>query len=1692
MKNIEILVKIMQQLNGGQKVSHQDISALHGFGAMSFLLRDWTRNDDWAASEKTNFPYMEELDKQLHILSNRLQVQYQSLQNDIRSAVLTSYFTPKEIVDSLCLSIARLAAAQQVKVENILDPAAGTGRFIPVLRQYFSNAHIDAIEKNAISALIAREEVADVTDCLVYHNEYQNLPYNRQYDLIISNIPFAKTKIVDAKAPKGVKPFMDTVHGFYFAKSMALLRPGGYLAFVTTTGIMDNSSHQELRQYMMQNSNLITAVRLPNNVFAAENTKVTTDIIILQKQESKAKKQITAKEQLFISNPAADLFSHTAQINPYYLTYADNICGDIIVGNQYGGDGCTVESNKELSVISENIVSILDKDFCAYAGALYQQSVLSTPSVEPDERNFSDKIQYSQSTITLAPWEKVGDYVIREENGHFFFLEVLDTISLSTKECSYREVSANQLIPDDFSNKERLFYLLIKLRETATRILDVRGLDDAETERLTGFLNRYYDEIRTRITIPLTEFLRKTQYNDSLLKALEIQNETGYQKAHIFQLEENLQITYRTSNVHDAIIYSYNQTGQIDASLCSEVLQVSQSQFIRESLEKGYLMYDITEQKLCLPNALKSGNILEKISDHNRLLSSSKPDFLTDDQICKQLAVLEKVLPAKVPIENIRPQLGEILFPQEIYQSFWAWYLKPGAPQVAMNSIALKYHPQRGYKVLLANNIQYEANAKLALRLRGRARFSGIDMMEAIMNGDNKFFTYKDDNGAVKPDYAANNAFVQIKEQVRVKWQEYYMQRPEIRELIENTYYRSVAFLPKKPDGHLLKHDELTAQAITPYPYQLDGVSMILENNGGLEQQPTGGGKTITMITAAMKLKQCGIVKKPMICALIANVEEIYKTAIRLYPDAKILYADKKQFKNTQDFFARVALNNWDLVIITHPMLSKIAQHKETVLEILNEELQFIEDEIAFLKQIDSIDMESRLTKRELKGLEVRKENKKAEIQKWLAYTRDSTLDILQLGIDHIMVDEAHYFKNLSYSTRHRNIAGLNPQGSTRAGLLYMHIRAIRNRYYNGDDKGLTFVTATPIQNYVAEQYTLDRLFNMKRLKEAGFPHFDAYMHTFFDVNQAIELSVTNQFVTRTRIRGYVKLDLLRKMAREYTHIVTREEMEHHAKKLPKKHIHHIRVPRNEEQKQYLYDILEFAGSGDRTMIQRNPGKNEADGAEMLLAATYANLAALDMRLIDPDVYSDYGEKSHPTKIGELCKNVSMIYQQEKQKRGTQLIFCNEGVPGGQNFNLYEEIKAVLVNQYNIPGEEIRFIHDYKTDESREKLRDAVNAGRVRIVLGSVQKLGTGINFQERLKAGHLLDIPWRPCDYDQCIGRIERPGNLYENVDIFFYSTLETPDATRYEILNNKKKFIDQISNCIAFEGNTISETETDPNDIDYNKMMAIVTGNKTLLTLVDAQEQYNQVSATLYYKMLDINNAKRAIAENQQLVEQYSNRVTRIQNALTLIGDTMPTLDSNIIYTTPDKKSLKAKEFGEYVLAMVEADKIRSVVTLATFGDKFITQLVPANDSHHKYRIQASVLGDDGNPVFTITHNRGEIAKNPKTIGENPIKAILNIPIALQLNNDKLSLYTSNLKDAQHKLQQLDPNQLAALQKQQVSLAQQVNALKNRLKTEQQSLIDANNRIRYQDIKDITFTEAETLQQEGRSLQKEHKVIM
>ncbi|WP_289198922.1 hypothetical protein [Bacteroides acidifaciens] len=1700
MQSIVKLLTILKKVNVGEALDKQEVLDLNGFGSMSFLLRDWDHVEKWGDAEKSAFKYMPELKEQLRLFSDRKSIRYESIQQDMRNAVLSSYYTPPEIVSALTTVLGTFPLKTGEKIESILEPSAGSGRFVEPLHTQFPDASIVAIEKNSIAAVIAQEYGKQVSDQVkLYNNVYENLPYTNKYDLIISNIPFARIKVVDPQGPKSVQQFANSVHEFYFAKSLELLRPGGVLAFITTTGIMDNAVHSALREHLVRNANLISALRLPDNVFSSENTRVATDILFMQKTAA-PKRRLLEHEKLFLQSPTVDLFSSEVPVNPYYLTYNRNILGEMRAGNQYGSGSTVVDTRGDIRKVADDLKEILAESTSLYAKTFYSQFVqLDNQIISPEPVEESVSIEESQphytpSEVFLTADERVGNYVLREEEGHRFYLEVQEQFDKSSVGYPYRELSPDICIAGDFTEKERLMYLLVKLRQSSMQVLQSKAQNQSQQEidALLATLNSCYDELVERTSMSLTEFLQRSRYADvdvSFLASLELYENGRYYKADIFQKKFIEKEVYRTNDILDAILYTYNKKGRIEATFCAEILQMDMADFTRQALDKGYLRYDIASETLCLPNAFLSGDIRQKIAAHNNVLGGVKPDFLTDDQVRRQLSELDAVKPAKVPIENIRPQLGEMMFSPELYRDFWAMFLGwELESSVTKNDIQIERNPSGRYKVLIRKSRVHEVDAKLQIRLRGKSLFTGVDMMEAMLNNEIKYFSFKTPEGRIEPDYAANRQFVRTKEYVKVRWQEFYMTDTEARQHIEKAYNDRIAFLPRKADGQYIRCDEVKAAGITPYPYQLDGVAMLVENNGGLEQQPTGGGKTLTMLMTAMRLKQCGVAQKPMICGLIANIEEIYQTAKRIYPNAKILYADNSAFRDTRAFLAKIANNDWDLVLMSHSQLTRIPQHRDTVIEILCEEQQFIEDEIRFMKSIqaaDQIGLDSRLTKRELKGLEVRKANKEAEIKRWLSLSDTTSLDIIKLGIDHIMIDEAHMFKNLAYSTRHRNIAGLNPTGSARAGLLYMNIRAIRNHYYNGEDKGLTFVTATPIQNYVAEQYTLDRFFNMKRLKKNGISNFDAYMHTFFDVSQAIELSVTNQFVTRTRIRGYIKLDMLRKMAREYTHIVTRDDMVQYTQNLPKKLIHHVQIPRNEEQKQYLYDLLEFAGSGDRNMIQRNPDRNEADGAEMLLASTYANLASIDMRLIDLEAYADYGEKDHQTKIGELCKNIAAIYRQESDQRGTQLVFCNEGVPGGANFNLYQAIREELVSRYEIPADEIRFIHDYATDAARDKLRRQVNRGDVRVVIGSVQKLGTGNNLQERLKAGHLLDIPWRPCDYDQCIGRIERPGNIYDEVDIYFYSTLETPDAARYAVLKNKQAFIDQITNNIAFEGNTIMETAADANDIDYNKMMAMVTGNQTVLRLVEAQEEYNQLSASLYYNISDLNNARRTVTESEAEVMRYGERIEKIQRAFELIDGAMPDPKSTA-YILDDGQRLNPKSFGAYVQKLVQDNTIRKITTLARFGDKFAVQLLPPNSIGQGYRIQAGVLNEKGEVFFTITYNRGEIAKTLQLVGENPVKAIHNIPVALALNKDKLQLYQTALTDARKALDSIDPKEIEVMQNKQVQLAQEIGTLKTKLEKEKLTMIDESTRIRYKDLKDTTFTEAQTALKEGKKTMK------
>ena len=661
-------------------------------------------------------------------------------------------------------------------------------------------------------------------------------------------------------------------------------------------------------------------------------------------------------------------------------------------------------------------------------------------------------------------------------------------------------------------------------------------------------------------------------------------------------------------------------------------------------------------------------------------------------------------------------------------------------------------------------------------------------------------------------------------------------QSPEFKERLVTMYNRKFnCFVRPKYDGSHQTFPDLDLKGLASrgvkdiYPSQKDCVWMLKQNGGGICDHEVGTGKTLIMCMAAHEMKRLGLAHKPMIIGLKANVAEIAATYQAAYPNARILYASEKDFStaNRVRFFNNIKNNDYDCVIMSHDQFGKIPQSPELQQRILQAELDSVEESLEVLRA-----QGKDISRAMLKGLEKRKFNLEAKLQKVehaISSRTDDVVDFRQMGIDHLFVDESHQFKNLTFNTRHDRVAGLgNSEGSQKALNMLFAIRTIQER--TGKDLGATFLSGTTISNSLTELYLLFKYLRPKELGRQDIRCFDAWAAIFAKKTTDFEFNVTNNVVQKERFRYFIKVP---ELAAFYNEITDYRRAEDVGVDRPHKNevLHHI--PPTPEQEDFIQKLMQFAKTGNATLLGRAALSETEEKAKMLIATDYARKMALDMRMIDP-AYEDHPDN----KASHCAKTIAEYYRKYDAQKGTQFVFSDLGTyQPGDGWNIYSEIKRKLMEDYGIPGHEVRFIQECKTDKARKAVIAAMNEGTVRVLFGSTSMLGTGVNAQRRCVAIHHLDTPWRPSDLQQRDGRGVRAGNEIakhfagNNVDVIIYAVEKSLDSYKFNLLHCKQTFISQLKSG-AMGARTIDEGAMDEKSgMNFSEYMAILSSNTDLL---------------------------------------------------------------------------------------------------------------------------------------------------------------------------------------------------------------------------------------------------------------------
>lgn len=988
--------------------------------------------------------------------------------------------------------------------------------------------------------------------------------------------------------------------------------------------------------------------------------------------------------------------------------------------------------------------------------------------------------------------------------------------------------------------------LYITLSETYQQLYHYEAETHEPSEHLREHLNQYYDEFVEKYG-NLNEkqnvkfILMDANGRDAL--ALERGENGQFVKADIFDHPVSFAIDEVTSvdTPMEALTASLNKYGEVNLEYMSSLVDMEEDAMI-DTLN-GHIFYNPLVENYEIKDRFIAGNVVAKAEavkawiDREEERISNFPGYDGIEPFIAMskdsLKALEEARPRRIEFDELDFNFGERWIPTGIYSAYMS-HLYETDIKIAYSSSMDEYS---------ATNSRGNMKIWEEFCVRGYYRtYDGMNLLKHALHNtvpDIKKSIGKDDNGNdIKvPDTEAIQLANTKIDEIRNGFSEWLgEQSPEFKERLVNLYNDKFnCFVRPQYDGSHQTFPDLNMKLLgdryginSIYQSQKDCIWMLKQNGGGICDHEVGTGKTLIMCIAAHEMKRLGLAHKPMIIGLKANVAEIAMTYQTAYPNARILFADEKSFKadNRVAFFNQIKNNDYDCVIMSHDQFGKIPQSPEIQQQILQAELDTVEENLEVVKQ-----QGHDVSRGMLKGLIKRKENLTAKIstlQYQMEQNKDSVVDFKQMGIDHIFVDESHQFKNLMFNTRHDRVAGLgNSEGSQRALNLLYAIRTIQER--NGKDLGATFLSGTTISNSLTELYLLFKYLRPNELERQDIRCFDAWAAIFAKKTTDFEFNVTNNIVAKERFRYFIKVPELAAFYNEITDYRTAE-----AVGVDRPHKNEIlhNIPPTPQQEEFIQKLMEFAKTGDATILGRGPLSETEEKAKMLIATDYARKMALDMRMIDPSYEDDPNNKA-----SHCAKMIAEYYHRYDAQKGTQFVFSDLGTYKPGEWNVYSEIKRKLIEDYGIPAHEIRFIQECKTERSRKAVIEAMNSGDVRVLFGSTSMLGTGVNAQRRAVAIHHLDTPWRPSDLTQRDGRAIRAGNeiakLYADnkVDVIIYAVEKSLDSYKFNLLHCKATFIDQLKSG-ALGARTIDEGAMDEkNGMNFSEYMAILSGNTDLL---------------------------------------------------------------------------------------------------------------------------------------------------------------------------------------------------------------------------------------------------------------------
>lgn len=1555
---IEVIAKLFKEGRKATDEEKQILSRFRGWGQIDQLSKfysvDQMRRDTYG-----NSPY------------RRLANAIDTLDPDgkkgvfagIKRAALSSYYTPTKIASAMnsFLSLAGF------KGGTFLDPSMGNGIFEGTLpKDIQERTMITGVELDWLSGQISRALYPDA-DVRICGFEKSELTPNSQ-DVVTSNVPFGDIEVNDPTWKNDNSPVKRSaqkrIHNYYAVKMLELTRPGGIVAMMTSPAVMDTQSNQHIRRYIAEQGEFLGAVRLPDNTF--QGTGAMADIIYIRKwkdeedaQKTRENPDYAAREQAFLSsaettapnkrNGEKQKVSH----NAYYASNRKNMIGDVVAGNQYNDKSFGLHSELTTDQIAKEVEKAVKRIVGDRKGMLFDTTRTSREVKQAVREEYKGD----------GNWVSTGNLVIQDGK--------VGVLTATKNE--YGEVTRVFEEQPQLAKQKKRIIAMGEVRTAMKELIagQIDGLSDTKLNMLRAKLKRAYEEFVSKYgkLQDTDNAVVLSDIDGYTLQALEVWKGGKFQGLSDIFTKNTIKPALKLEDAktpQEAITTSLAEYGEIRGEYIEKALGAD---WFEQCGDLVFKEPNATDRYVTRDEYL-SGDVVAKLEE-------AKTAAATDPTFERNVKELEQVQPATIPFDDITIHLGARWIPQEVLNDF------------VKETLGLHASSSRNYEwvdgerreiiksgvVYVPETDTFEINIE-AKELGGQADDwktadkSVKEIFQAALEDKDFRIVRKDKDGNTWIDQEAtelaNSKVADLREHFE-QWLPGDDARVQTMERAYNDRFNRIVL--RKWDGSHLNVPGLMGKELRPH--QKDAVWMLINNRGGIVDHIVGAGKTLVMQSAIMEMRRMGIAKKPMIVALKSTVPQIAREFKEAYPTARVLAPSEKDFstENRKKFFANISLNDYDCIIVSHEQYCKIPHSEEAEGDVVNEQLAQLDAMIEYLYGTGD---KSQLTKRQIKSLEKRRQNLHAKLEKRLDRSTDREFCFENMGIDYLFVDECHQFKSLPYVTSYQNVAGLGEaSGSNKAVALLTGIRHLQKMHQG--DKGTVFLSGTTITNSLVEIYNLLNYLRPRKLEQLGMPTFDAWASTFAVHSSELEAGVSNEFKMKDRFRYFDNVPELSQLYAEIADVRNDYNLQ-----LPKPKVDGktVIVPQSDAVAEINREVVNMLQTKDGSYFGIHP-KDPKKFPWGLVASGISAKAAVSPRLVFPEMDDSVG------KISYCCDNIKKSYDEMKEQKGVQLVFCELGVPTkGKEYDAYHDIINRLTKDYGIPREEIAYIQQVKNDTEKEALFQKVRDGKVRILIGGTRNMGTGVNVQTRITDLHMLTVPWQPADLEQCIGRGSRQGNvvahdfLNNKVRVHYYATEGSLDLYKYQLLDAKGKMFTQFKMGTISGERSFDEGDADENgNIDPAQMVALLSGNPIIFEK-SKQDKLVKKLKSLYNGFLRDQQRKR------QNYETVTKKVDNLKRLISLSDSDVHDLqregfkpDEKGTYPSKVKVCIegsyygqdfdKPKEAGQYILEQLKNNK---KVVLAGFGQRADVVFVTGDDllSSH-YEVQ---LG--GNNAWSIRYTK------------------------------------------------------------------------------------------------------------------------